>query len=357
MSDPADPQVLELAVLADAGERDPVVDLADLVERGARVLRDEQHAVLVLETDDRLAPGDALVREIGQVLDPLLGWHVRHEAHAPHLPHDASGARRAARPLSTLSAPVAVTTTTVGKIPRVGSGPPVPASSCEASTRASIATCSASARSRPGRQRFFSELLAGPAARSRGVVVVLLPPAARGVVVEDPALVAALVEPAEQRHHDEPLDRHRQVPADHLREPVRLALEREPVAGDLLVVLELELEQLDDLDGLPGGAGDRDHREVVGREDLLHRLVGDREALGRPPVPAEDHPGRELERHDGRPVRRRDVGADAGGDGRVSGRLRRTRSKKLGFAPIGPPEGSGGNSGPSVIRRPSGRTT
>ena len=42
---------------------------------------------------------------------------------------------------------------------------------------------------------------------------------------------------------------------------------------------------------------------------------------------------------------------------RVSGRRVRIRSKKLGFAPIGPPGASGGNGGPSIIRRPSGRTT
>src|SRR6185436_10926214 len=108
----------------------------------------------------------------------------------------------------------------------------------------------------PGAPPLLERALRRPAARTRRVVVVLLPPAAGGVVVEDPALLAALVEPAEERHHDEPLDRHRQVAADHLREPVRLALERETVTGDLLVVLELELEQLDDLERLSGGPGD-----------------------------------------------------------------------------------------------------
>ena len=52
-----------------------------------------------------------------------------------------------------------------------------------------------------------------------------------------------------------------------------------------------------------------------------------------------------------------ETSALAEGAGRVSGRLLRTRSKKLGFAPIAPPEPSGGNGGPSIIRRPSGRTT
>src|SRR5262245_36969906 len=137
--------------------------------------------------------------------------------------------------------------------------------------------------------------------------VVLLPPPARGVVVEDASLPPPLVEPAEQRNDHEPLDRHRQVAADHLGEPVGLALQREPVTRDLLVVLELELEQLDDLDGLPGCAGDRDHGEIVRREDLLHPLVSDGESLGGPAVTAEHHTRAELQRDDRRSVRGRDL--------------------------------------------------
>src|SRR5881409_300513 len=68
-----DPQVLELAVLPHPGEGDPVVDLRDLVQRGAWVLRDEQDPVRVLEAHHRLAPGDALVGEVRAVLHELLG--------------------------------------------------------------------------------------------------------------------------------------------------------------------------------------------------------------------------------------------------------------------------------------------
>ena len=64
---------------------------------------------------------------------------------------------------------------------------------------------------------------------------------------------------------------------------------RELLALDLLVVLELELEELDHLDGRAGGAGDGDARVAVGREDLLDVAVADEVArrwpAGRPPSP------------------------------------------------------------------------
>jgi hypothetical protein len=134
------------------------------------------------------------------------------------------------------------------------------------------------------------------------VEILLLPPPPRGVVIEDPSVGPAFVEPAEQRHDDEALDREREVRADHLTEPVGLALEREPVAGDLLVVLELELEKPDDLGGLARGAGDRDHRVPVGGEDLLDAVVGDRVALGGAPIAGEGDPAGELQANDRRPV-------------------------------------------------------
>ena len=60
-----------------------------------------------------------------------------------------------------------------------------------------------------------------------------------------------------------------EVAADHRREPVRLALQGQQRALDLLVVLELDLEELDQLDGEAGRAGDADGGVVVGGEDLL----------------------------------------------------------------------------------------
>ena len=49
--DSGDAQILELVVLADRGERDPVVDLTDLVQSPRRVLRDEQDSLVVLSDD------------------------------------------------------------------------------------------------------------------------------------------------------------------------------------------------------------------------------------------------------------------------------------------------------------------
>src|SRR3712207_8741430 len=55
--------IFELAVPADGGEADAVVELADLVQRGAGVLRDEQHAVGVGDHRDAAAARDALRSE------------------------------------------------------------------------------------------------------------------------------------------------------------------------------------------------------------------------------------------------------------------------------------------------------
>ena len=66
-------QVLELVVLADRGERDPVVDLADLVQRARRVLTQEQDAVGVGQHQHRAAARDALARVVAAVLHELLG--------------------------------------------------------------------------------------------------------------------------------------------------------------------------------------------------------------------------------------------------------------------------------------------
>src|SRR5438034_2221396 len=73
------------------------------------------------------------------------------------------------------------------------------------------------------------------------VVVGLLVAATGDVVLEEPPDARLLVVARENRHDDEPLHRRRQVHADHLTEPVGLALEREVLALDLLVVLELGL--------------------------------------------------------------------------------------------------------------------
>ena len=76
---------------------------------------------------------------------------------------------------------------------------------------------------------------------------------------------------------------------DHLAELVGLALEREGLALDLLVVLELHLEQLHHLDRRPGGTGDGDAGVVVGREHLLDAPAGDGVSRGGAPVARHHH--------------------------------------------------------------------
>ena len=89
---PGHPQVLELVVLADRGEGDPVVDLGDLVQRPARVLADEGDAVVVGEHHDRPSAGDPLAREVGPVLHQLLGRDVeRHASSGTSRVVDAGG--------------------------------------------------------------------------------------------------------------------------------------------------------------------------------------------------------------------------------------------------------------------------
>jgi hypothetical protein len=75
------PQLVELAELAHARKRDPVVDLADLRQRRG-VLGHEDDAVVVLERNAGLAAADALARVLGLVLHHLLGRNVEGHAHA-----------------------------------------------------------------------------------------------------------------------------------------------------------------------------------------------------------------------------------------------------------------------------------
>src|SRR5699024_11285912 len=76
---------------------------------------------------------------------------------------------------------------------------------------------------------------------------------------------------------------------------------------DLFVVLQLQLEQAHQLHRDPGGAGDPDHRVVVGGEHLLHAAVGDRGAHGRAAVTGHHHATGVGEGHDGGAVRGVDV--------------------------------------------------
>ena len=73
MADPARAQILVLVEPAHRGEPDPVVDLADLVQRRRQVLRDEQHPAVVGEHHHTTAAGDALAGVLRAVAHVLLG--------------------------------------------------------------------------------------------------------------------------------------------------------------------------------------------------------------------------------------------------------------------------------------------
>ena len=81
VADPGDAQVLVLVVPAHRRERDPVVDLADLVQRTGRVRRDEQDPRVVLDHDAVAAACDALARVVGLVFHRLFWRHVERHRH------------------------------------------------------------------------------------------------------------------------------------------------------------------------------------------------------------------------------------------------------------------------------------
>ncbi len=56
----ADAEILVFVVLSGGGETDPVIDLAELVQRTGRVLADEHNAVGVLQHNQAATTGDAL---------------------------------------------------------------------------------------------------------------------------------------------------------------------------------------------------------------------------------------------------------------------------------------------------------
>ena len=90
-ADAGDAQLVELVVLADPGEGDAVVDLADLAQRGRRVLGADEDAVVVDDGDEAATPGDALAGVVGPVLHHLLGRDVERHAHDASPPASVRG--------------------------------------------------------------------------------------------------------------------------------------------------------------------------------------------------------------------------------------------------------------------------
>ena len=195
-------------------------------------------------------------------------------------------------------------------MPRMRSGPPVAESSSAAVNSAVRARSMVGSRSQVLAPAELQHGAGVQAAGARGGDLVLLVAAAGDVVLEEPAHAAADVEAGEQGHHREALHGRRQVVAHHLPELVGLALEAERRALDLLVVLELELEQLDHLDGRARRAGDGDAGVLVGREHLLDRPVADEVARRGPAVAREHHTVEVADRHHGGAVGDAQLGTD-----------------------------------------------
>ena len=86
VANPRDPELVELVVLADPGERDPVVDLADLPQCRRRVLGADRDTVVEPEPDEAPTASDALAGVIGAVLHDLLGSDVERHVHDGQFP-------------------------------------------------------------------------------------------------------------------------------------------------------------------------------------------------------------------------------------------------------------------------------
>ena len=220
------------------------------------------------------AAGNSLARVVGPVLHQLLGRDV--ERHRHRAPPGLS--RRSATICSTT--PASCSSGRNRSPWRVDEGErrPDPAAEVRAAgggvvVGGVVQRLDATRTAAVGVHARAPQLLHRPPREERAgpdaVVVVLLVAATGHVVGEDPADVARQVEAGEERHDRQALHGQAEVAADHRREPVGLALQREQRALDLLVVLELDLEELDQLDRDAGGPGDADGGVLVGAEHLL----------------------------------------------------------------------------------------
>ena len=149
-------------------------------------------------------------------------------------------------------------------MPRSASGPPVAESASAASHSARAGQVHGAVTIDRVAPSDLDDRAGVQAARPGGHVVALLVPTAGGVEVPHPSAVTSQIEAAEDRHDDHALHRGGKVAPHHHRQLVRLALEAERGSFDLLVVLELELEQPDHLDGRAGRSGDGDAAVPVG---------------------------------------------------------------------------------------------
>src|SRR5262249_9405353 len=152
-------------VLPEVGERDVVVDLADLEQGARRVSGPDDDAVDSLERDEAPAARDALARIVGAVLHDLLGRDVEGHRHwpAPSSRPPSSAVARGSTSSSVMSRnPSASTTATVGKMRRTRSGPPVAGSSSAAANSERSAGSMGSAAGQPSRRCALTQFLAWP---------------------------------------------------------------------------------------------------------------------------------------------------------------------------------------------------
>ena len=217
-----------------------------------------------LRRDEVATLGDVLPRVVGLVLDHLLRRHVERDAHNPapsSRPPSCAAARVATMSSGMASKPAADDrgdgredaahdVGAAGGGVLVGGGEQRPQCEVDRLVAADVLP--------PGG---LDPVAGVDATRAVGLEVGFLVLAAGGVVAEDAAPGAVDVVTGEERHDHEALHRRGQVGPHELAELVGLALERQDLALDLLVVLELDLEELDQLDRRARGAGDGDAGE------------------------------------------------------------------------------------------------
>ena len=138
-------KAFKFVVFTDRGEGNAVINLADLVQCTRRVFGHKCDPISVLNDNDTSPSSNALAGVVGLVLDDLFGGNIKRHTHqrsplAPREPPESPvrltiNSRMIGSSSSSVKRryPSASTTVTIGKIPRVKSGPPVAESSSAAS--------------------------------------------------------------------------------------------------------------------------------------------------------------------------------------------------------------------------------
>ncbi len=238
-TDARHPKLIELVVLADAGECDAVVDLTDLAKRLRRILGDDRDAVRVPDCHQCPTAGDALAGIVGAILHDLFGSDVE------RLTHRALQFRgdrfEAGFELVVTDRRPAVSGDC--RHDRVDAAQSIWATRCRIGVgrlpQAAHRQIDRSVAAHVGLETDLDHGTGVQAARAGGDVLALLVATTREVVGEQTPDFAPQVPSCEQGHHDHALHRSGQIASDHHRQLIGLALQAEGGAFDLLVVLEL----------------------------------------------------------------------------------------------------------------------